>query len=90
VGADAQEKVVSFYAFEGRVVKLKQPDLDRWRTLFHKIPDIIASLEAADSYYSERPPKDGKWFFPVSRWLEKEHQQIVATEQQAERERRSF
>jgi len=91
--ADAPATVVPIrrkYIFEGRIIKLDQSALDRWRRAYHKIPDIEASLSAADDYYSENPPRDGKWFFPVSRWLEKEHKAIVAEEQKAERERHSF
>lgn len=78
-GADAPppEKVVPIrrYAFEGRIAKVSQADLDRWKSSYHAIPDFSAALQAADDYYSENPPKDGKWFFPVSRWLQKEHDQ---------------
>lgn len=75
-GADAQaDKVVPIrrYVFEGRVVRLEQSDLNRWKQTYQAIPDILAVLQTADDYYSENPPKDGKWFFPVSRWLQKEH-----------------
>jgi DNA-binding Lrp family transcriptional regulator len=61
------------YVFEGRIIRLEQSALDRWRKSYHAIPDFTAALQAADDYYSENPPKDGKWFFPVSRWLEKQH-----------------
>lgn len=74
--ADAPpDKVVPIrrYAFEGRVVRLEQPDLARWKETYRAIPDILAVLQTADDYYSENPPKDGKWFFPVSRWLQKEN-----------------
>jgi hypothetical protein len=66
------------YAFEGRLVKLSQQDLDRWRKTYSALIDIGATLQAADDYYSENPPKEGKWFFPVSRWLEKEHKAALA------------
>lgn len=77
-GAEApSENVVSIrrYAFEGRVIRLDQSDLNRWRESYPAIPDITAVLQSADDYYSENPPKDGKWFFPVSRWLQKENDQ---------------
>jgi len=61
------------YAFVGKTIRLRQADLDRWRGAYSAIPDFTAALQAADDYYSEHPPKDGKWFFPVSRWLEKQH-----------------
>jgi hypothetical protein len=75
-GEDA-EKVVPIrrYAFEGKIIKLDQPGMDRWQKTYHAIPDITAALQLADDYYSENPPKDNKWFFPVSKWLQKEHDQ---------------
>jgi hypothetical protein len=78
--ADARRlKVVSTrsYVFEGRLVRLDQPAYDRWRKAYPAIPDLPAALQAADDYYSENPPKDGKWFFPVSRWLQREHEQCT-------------
>jgi hypothetical protein len=58
------------YAFEGEVIRLRRDQFDRWEKLHPKI-DLTAELALADAYYFENPPKDGKWFFPVSRWLEK-------------------
>lgn len=92
-GADAPpDKVISFrrYAFEGRLVRLDQAGFDRWKQTYHAIPDITAALQSADDYYSENPPKDGKWFFPVSRWLEKEHTKLVTEAEKQRREARSF
>jgi len=74
--ADAPpDKVVPIrrYAFEGRIIRLEQADLNKWKQTYSSIPDIAAVLQTADDYYSENPPKDNKWFFPVSRWLQKEH-----------------
>lgn len=78
------------YAFEGRIVRLGQVDFNRWKDTYSALPDITATLQAADDYYSENRPKDGKWFFPVSRWLQKEHDQIVASREKQRREARSF
>lgn len=92
-GAEAPPlKIVSSrqYAFAGRVVRLDQEGFDRWKKTYHLIPDITATLQSADDYYSETPPKDGKWFFPVSRWLEKEHNRISAEQERQRREARSF
>ncbi len=85
-------KIVSSrqYAFEGRIIRLDQTQFERWKSTYNKIPDITATLQSADDYYSENPPKDGKWFFPVSRWLEKEHNRISAEEERQRREARSF
>ena len=72
--ASAPEKIVSIkgkYVFEGRVIKLTQDQYDRWAKAYPDIPDLTACLHTADSYYAENPPEDGKWFFRVSRWLER-------------------
>jgi hypothetical protein len=61
------------YAFAGHVIRLKQEQLDRWKHAYHAIPDIEAELTKADDYYTTNPPADSKWFFPVSRWLERAH-----------------
>jgi len=72
-GADAQTDL----AFVGKVIRLKASDFDRWNKRYHLIPDILAELTLADDYYSENPPKDGKWFFSVSKWLEKAHNEAL-------------
>lgn len=59
------------YAFEGETIRLSKQHFDKWRESFRAIPDLRAELQAADDYYTENPPRDGKWFFPVSRWLAK-------------------
>jgi len=66
--------------WEGKIISLAQADYDRWRKTYSNIPDFDAALQSADDYYSENPPKGGKWFFPVSRWLEREHQKHAPEE----------
>lgn len=73
-GANAQTD----YAFVGRVVRLNPADLAKWREAYSAVPDIIAEITAADAYYADNPPKEGKWFFPVSNWLKKAHQDALA------------
>lgn len=70
IGASPPGKI---YAFIGRTIRLEKVHLDKWRKSYGAIPDFMSALQAADDYYTENPPKDGKWFFPVSRWLEKQH-----------------
>ena len=72
--ASAPPNIVSIkgkYVFEGQIIKLTQEQYDRWAKAYPHIPDLTACLHTADSYYTENPPRDGKWFFPVSRWLER-------------------
>ena len=79
VGADAPE-----YAFVGKGLKLTYGDFDRWKKAYSAIPDLAAELEAADAYYHQNPPADGKLYFPVSNWLKREHAKLV---KQAKEER---
>jgi hypothetical protein len=74
-GAEAPEtNVVSAYAWSGQVIRLSRLDYDGWRKVYSAVPDFDAELRAADDYYAANPPKEGKWFFPVSNWLKKAHQ----------------
>lgn len=61
------------YAFVGKIVRLKAEQLEEWRKRFWAIKNLEGSLSAADDYYFDNPPKDGKWFFPVSKWLQRDH-----------------
>lgn len=72
------------YVFEGRVIRLEQPAYDRWKATYFAIFDFNAALQSADDYYGENPPKGGKWFFPVSRWLQKEHSAALERRNKAE------
>jgi hypothetical protein len=68
-GADAP----TGFAFVGKVVRLTVEDFGRWAAAYDAVPDLMAELTKADAYYSENPPADGKWFFPVSKWLDRAH-----------------
>jgi hypothetical protein len=59
------------YAWEGRVIKASERDYSAWKKACPHIPDLDAELQAADAYYTENPPKNGKWYFPLSGWLKK-------------------
>lgn len=83
-GADAPE---TEFAFVGHIIRLKRKDFEQWKEAYHAVPDIIAELRAADAYYAENPPKDGKWFYPVSSWLKRTHDRVLEErrkEQEAE------
>lgn len=66
-GADAPADM----AFVGRVIRLNLSDFDRWRKAYPAVADMSAELTKADDYFVEYPPKDGKWFFPTSKWLDR-------------------
>jgi hypothetical protein len=70
------------YAFEGQTIRLTQKDFDKWRESYRAIRDLRAELQAADDYYTENPPKDGKWFFVVSRWLAKNNREAADRQEQ--------
>lgn len=60
------------FVFTGKVGRLTAKNLADWRKAYDP-PDIMAELQAADDYYADHPPKDGKWFFAFSNWLKREH-----------------
>lgn len=59
------------FAFVGNVGRLTSDQIAAWQKTY-KPPNIMAELQAADDYYTEHPPKDGKWFFSFSSWLKRE------------------
>lgn len=61
------------YAFVGKIIRLNVKDFDQWRKNYPLIGDLVGELTKADAYYSDTPPADGKWFFPVSSWLKREN-----------------
>jgi hypothetical protein len=72
------------FAFVGEVIRLKQKNLDEWREAYFLVPDIVAELRAADAYYVDNPPKDGKIFWAASSWLKREHDRRLS-EREAEK-----
>lgn len=67
----------SDYAFVGKVIRLSEKDMAKWAKAYHAVPDLLAELTLADTYYAENPLADGKWFFPVSQWLKREHDKQI-------------
>lgn len=67
------------YAFEGRVIRLTQKDLNLWRRAYHRIADITATLQSLDDYYASLPAEERKrWFIRCSRALGNIHQGLMA------------
>lgn len=66
-------------AFEGRVIRLKQSDFDRWQTTFGSIPDLAAELEAIDGKFAAKIAGgevglSKNWFATASAWLRTSHE----------------
>jgi hypothetical protein len=67
------------YAFEGRVIRLTEPDFAIWAERYHAIPDLRAELASIDAKWADRPEAERKGWFPaVSGWLNREHQRRIA------------
>lgn len=72
------------FAFVGKIIRLKPDAYERWRKSYHAIADLPAELTKADDFYSENPPDAGKWFFPVSKWLERAHKAALKARSEAD------
>jgi hypothetical protein len=63
------------YAFAGAVIRLNQADLEKWKSIYHAIPDLIAELHQLDDYYATQPADEVKnWFHRAKSALNKKHQ----------------
>ena len=62
---------VSRYRWSGKIVRLTEKHYSDWQAAYPRIESFDAELQLADDYYSENPLPDGKWFFPVSKWLKR-------------------
>lgn len=71
-------KAPTGFAFVGKVIRLTVTDYARWASAYDAVPDMMAELTKADDYYSSNPLPDGKWFFPVSRWMAKAHSDALS------------
>jgi uncharacterized protein YdaU (DUF1376 family) len=68
-----------FFAFEGRVLRVRQRDFDRWKASYHSIPDLWAALDAIDVRLADDPHfDDRKWYARVGAWLRTIHQNNLA------------
>lgn len=87
-GAVAHDDAVG-YAFEGRVVRVRQKDFDRWRRAYPRVRDMCASLQACDDHLVENPRSDGKWFFAASAWLKRDNDRAIAEDDDSAEARRA-
>ena len=60
------------YRFNGETVKLKGNHYQQWEKEFSYI-DLYEELKKCDAYYTNNPPKEGKWWFPVRQWLKNQN-----------------
>jgi len=75
---------VKAYAFTAGAVRLTKKDYADWRARFHAIPDFDAELVAMADWLRAKPAdKQAKWFGTGSSWLNKRHQEGLATRQRA-------
>ena len=68
------------YAFQGNVIRLTAPDLERWAKTYHAIPDMRAELASLDAWLRNQPEaKRRNWFQSVSGCLNRKHQEMIAS-----------
>jgi len=72
-------------AFDGRVIRLKQSDFDRWHAAYPAI-DLMAALQSRDDWlWHEADEKLRKrWFIPTSNYLANLQSKAKAAEKEAE------
>ena len=69
------------YFFRGAVIRLNQPDFDRWRETYHAIPDLAAELTSLDAWLEDQPEaKRKKWFHTTAGCLNRKHQELLKAE----------
>lgn len=60
------------YAFIGDVIRLSHADFAKLQREFkHLNGSLRTEITKADAYYRDNPPKSGKWWFPLNKWLAK-------------------
>ena len=71
----ADQNQARTYAFAGAVIRLNEADLEKWKSIYHAIPDLIAELHQLDDYYAQQPAAEVKnWFHRAKAALNKKHQ----------------
>lgn len=78
------------YKFVGGRIKLTAADYDKWRRIYHAIPDMDAELAMLDDYYSATLAPNENWFIRCSAALNKKHQEwAVKAKAEAKEESRA-
>ena len=80
---DQRQRRAEAYAFEGKIIRLTRADFDRWKSSYHRIPDLHAELTVIDDKFSKNPKIAGgtqDWFGTASGWLASKHEKILAAE----------
>lgn len=74
----------SDYAFTGKSIRLAPTDLLKWQERYHAIPDIVAELGSLDDWLQgQEADKRKRWFHTVSGALNRKHQELLLTRQEA-------
>lgn len=73
---------VADYSFSGDVIRLSRADFEKLQRDFKHLNGALrGEIAKADAYYRDNPPKAGKWWFPLNRWLAKADKDAAAEKQ---------
>lgn len=76
-GKERKEDKKGGYAFCGRVIRLVETDLARWRSSYHLL-DLPALLQNRDDWLASQPEDARKrWFQSTSSWLAQKQQEAA-------------
>lgn len=72
--ADAPNKPAKLYAFEGKVIRLKQKDFDEWQKAYPHL-NLYAELLQRDLWLTQQPEEDRKkWFISTAQFFIKQNE----------------
>ncbi len=68
------------YAFDGRVIRLKERDFTRWSEAYQAIPDLRALLQSRDDWLATEASENDqrRWFISTSNYLAKQNTRFLA------------
>lgn len=80
---DTDKKKNNNYAFSGRVIRVTEIDMARWRKAYPSL-EIPALLQSRDDWLVDQPePERKRWFNSTSNWLSSRQQQASTAAIQA-------